>query len=189
VYRQDGSKAPAAPNSFQSERPPIPGASDKDEKRKSYGVFVVVVVVIVVVVSVVVVAAGVPVMVVAVMVVDVSSTTAGASVVEVSVVVVVSFLVQPVRSTVPKTAAKTRVRNFFISLSFSLLANFFLRNRLETTREKRAHDISTRRPVKRETPSCPRVAAFRPGRYPSALSPEAACSNHWEIESRESSRS
>jgi len=79
---------------------------------------VVVVVVIVVVVSVVVVAAGVPVMVVAVMVVDVSSTTAGASVVEVSVVVVVSsFLVQPVRSTVPKTAAKTRVRNFFISLS------------------------------------------------------------------------
>jgi hypothetical protein len=53
-----------------------------------------------------------------VMVVEVSSTTAGASVVEVSVVVVVSsFLVQPVRSAVPNTAAITRVPNFFISLS------------------------------------------------------------------------
>jgi hypothetical protein len=87
-------------------------------EKRSYGVTVVVVVVVV---SVVVVIAGVSVamdVVSVVMVVEVSSTTAGASVVVVSVVVVVSsFLVQPVRRKVPNATARTRVTNFFISLS------------------------------------------------------------------------
>lgn len=92
---------------------------------------VAVVAVVVVVVSVVAVIAGVSVMVVAVvMVVEVSWTTAGASVVVVSVVVVVSFLVQPVRSTVPNATASTRVRNFFISLSPSRLWRTLVAERL-----------------------------------------------------------
>jgi hypothetical protein len=101
---------------------------------------VTVVVVVVVVVSVVVVAIGVSVIVVVavVMVVAVSSTTAGASVVEVSVVVVVSsFLVQPVRSAVPNVTARTRVRNFFISLSPSLYGELlFLRSALGFAEKK-----------------------------------------------------
>jgi hypothetical protein len=50
----------------------------------------------------------------------VSSTTAGASVWVVVSVVVVSFFWQPVASAMAATAAKPRVRNFFINL-FSLL--------------------------------------------------------------------
>jgi hypothetical protein len=66
-------------------------------------------VVVVVVVSVEVVVAAVP----------VSSTTAGASVWVVVSVVVVSFFWHPVTSAMAATAAKPRVRNFFINL-FSL---------------------------------------------------------------------
>src|SRR5687767_11443408 len=97
-------------------RPPRGGLRCRGEK--SYGVTTVWVVVVVV--SVVMVTAGVSIMVTVsvVVVVAVSSTTAGASVVVLSMVVVVSsLLVQPVRSAVPNTAAMTRVRNFFISLS------------------------------------------------------------------------
>jgi hypothetical protein len=111
----------------RNKKAPETGASI-DWKAKSYGV--VVIVVVVVVVSVVMVAAGVSVIMVSVVVVVVvSSTTAGASVVEVSVVVVVSsFLVQPVRSAVPNTAAITRVPNFFISLSPSRNGELLLRS-------------------------------------------------------------
>jgi hypothetical protein len=94
---------------------------------RSYGVTVVDVVVVVVWVVVVIAGDSVAVLAVpVVVVVEVSSTTAGASVVEVSVVVVVSsFLVQPVRSAVPNTAAITRVPNFFISLSPSRFDDLF----------------------------------------------------------------
>jgi hypothetical protein len=50
----------------------------------------------------------------------VSSTTAGASVWVVVSVVVVSFFWQPVASAMAATAAKPRIRNFFINL-FSFL--------------------------------------------------------------------
>jgi hypothetical protein len=111
---------------------------------------VTVVVVVVVTVSVVV---AIGVSVVSVGMVVGSSTTAGASVVEVSVVVVSSYLVQPVRSAVPNATARTRVRNFFISLSPSRYwRTSILRSALGICGKKRAHDIPTLRSVKRAGP-------------------------------------
>jgi hypothetical protein len=105
------------------------------------GALVVVVAVVVVSVPIV----PVPVVVV-VAVVPVSSTTAGADSVwvVVSVVVeVVSFFWQPVVSAIAATAAKPRVRNFFISLiSFFVEALFLVEAKKSHGRENRRAIIS-----------------------------------------------